>query len=66
MQKSSKGLILTTGYFSQEALKEATREGAEPIDLLDGDTLPDKIRELGLGVKIVEAVEVQRDWFEGI
>ena len=64
--RASKGLILTTGYFSQEALKEATREGAEPIDLLDGDTLPDKIRELGLGVKIVEAVEVQRDWFEAI
>ena len=64
--RANKGLILTTGYFTSEALKEATREGAEPIDLLDGDTLPDKIKELGLGVKIVEAVEVQRDWFEAI
>ena len=54
--RANKGLILTTGYFTSEAQKEATRDGVDPIDLLDGDTLPDKIKELGLGVKIVEVV----------
>ena len=49
-------------------MKEATRDGAPPIDLIDGDELVQRLKELGLGVKItmIESVEVDLDWFKNI
>ena len=66
--RADKGLFITTGTFSKEAAKEAIRDGAPPIDLLDGDALADKLKELGLGVRVtmVEAVEIDKEWFAGI
>ena len=54
--RADKGLFITTGTFTAAALKEATRDGAPPIDLVDGNELADKLRELELGMKI-ELVE---------
>ena len=64
--RADKGLIITTGGFTREARREATRDGAPPIDLIDGDLLIDKLKELKLGVnvKMVESVEVHEDWFK--
>lgn len=47
---------------------EATRDGAPPIDLIDGSLLADKLKELGLGVKteMVEQVTVDAAFFAGI
>ncbi|MYC71747.1 MAG: restriction endonuclease [Gemmatimonadetes bacterium] len=66
--RAEKGLILTTGRFTIEAQREATRDGATPIDLIDGELLMDKMKELKLGVsaKMVEVVEVDRGWFASI
>ncbi|WP_152050829.1 restriction endonuclease [Tautonia marina] len=66
--RADKGLFLTTGTYSREAVKEATRDGAPPIDLLDGDQLADKLKELGLGIRVemVEHVTIDADWFRGI
>lgn len=50
--RADKGLFITTGTFTAAALKEATRDGAPPIDLVDGDELADKLRELELGMQI--------------
>lgn len=63
--RSDKGLIITTGSFSNEAKREATRDGAPAIDLIDGDLLCDLLRSLKLGVRteIVERVVVDSDWF---
>nr|WP_067053758.1 restriction endonuclease [Mucilaginibacter sp. L294] len=63
--RADKGLIITTGTFTREAIKEATRDGAPPIDLIDGELLCDKLKELKLGVetKLIEAVEIKNDWF---
>ena len=68
MGRAEKGVILTTGGFTKEAQREATRDGATPIDLIDGELLMDKMKELKLGVsaKMVEVVEVDRDWFASI
>ena len=68
MGRAEKGLILTTGRFTIEAQREATRDGAPPIDLIDGELLMDKMKELKLGVsaKMVEVVEVDKDWFASI
>ena len=66
--RADKGLILTTGNFTREAYREATRDGAPPIDLIDGELLIDRLKELGLGVKtkMVEVVEVDAEWFDSI
>jgi len=64
--RADKGLFITTGNFSREAKKEAQREGAPPIDLIDGFQLADNMKDLGLGLKVnkVEKVEINKDWFE--
>jgi len=66
--RTDKGLMITTGTFTRDALKEATRDGALPIDLIDGEQLIQRLKELGLGVKItmIESVEVNPDWFSKI
>lgn len=65
MGRTDKGLIITTGTFSPDARREATRDGAPPIDLIDGEALCEKLKELNLGVetKLVEEVSIQTDWF---
>jgi restriction system protein len=50
--RADRGLVLTTGSFSRDAKIEATRDGAPPIDLVDGEQLIDKLKELQLGVKV--------------
>lgn len=66
MGKGDKGLFITTGNFTREAKKEATRDGALPIDLIDGEELIEKMRELGLGIKLKteEVIEINKEWFE--
>lgn len=48
--RADKGLLITTGNFTKDAVKEATRDGAPAIDLIDGDQLINKLKELSLGV----------------
>ena len=68
MGRADKGLFITTGTFTRAAIKEATRDGASPIDLIDGDNLVDMLKQLRLGVtvRMVEEVEVNAAWFENI
>lgn len=65
MGRAEKGLIITTGGFTRDARQEATRDGATAIDLIDGELLAEKLKELALGVrtKMVEAVEIDEEWF---
>jgi restriction system protein len=64
--RADKGLFITTGTFSRDAIKEATRDGAPPIDLVDGDQLADKLKEFGLGIQttMIESVTVDESWFK--
>jgi len=66
--RADKGLFITTGTFTRDAIREATRDGAPPIDLVDGDQLADKLKELGLGIKkeMVEKISVDPEWFKAI
>jgi len=63
--RADKGLFITTGTFTRDAIKEAVRDGAPPIDLVDGDQVADKLKELGLGIttETVEKVSVDKEWF---
>ncbi len=66
--RADRGLVITTGTFSRDAKIEATRDGAPPIDLIDGEQLLDKLKELRLGitVKMVEQISVLPDFFKEI
>ncbi|MCC5995852.1 MAG: restriction endonuclease [Oceanicaulis sp.] len=58
--RADKGLIMTTARFTTEASREATRDGAPAIDLVDGEDFCELLKEIRLGVrvKMVEEVEV--------
>lgn len=68
--RADKGLLITTGNFTKDAVKEATRDGAPAIDLIDGDQLIHKLKELSLGVQLkkieIEQVVVDQQWFSTI
>lgn len=66
--RGEKGLLITTGSFSKDATVEANRDGAPPVELIDGDRLCDLLKEYGLGVRVtqrtVEDIEVVPTFFE--
>lgn len=62
--RADRGLFITAGTFTAEAGREAAREGAQTIDLIDGDYLCDLLKEYGLGVEVVESID--RAFFEDI
>lgn len=66
--RADKGLFITTGSFTREATKEATRDGAPPIDLIDGELLCDKLKELKLGVsiKLTQTTYIETGWFDKV
>lgn len=66
--RADKGLFITTGTFTRDAIKEATRDGAPPIELVDGTQFADMLKELKLGVEtqLVEDVSISTTWFNSI
>lgn len=66
--RADKGLLITTGGFTRDARREATRDGAPPIDLIDGELLVEKLKDLELGVRteMVEKVDINEEWFGSI
>jgi restriction system protein len=68
--RADKGLLVTTGTFTRDAEREAIREGAPAIDLIDGEQLMDKLKELELGVRTElvqrEVVNVDHEWLLSI
>jgi restriction system protein len=66
--RADKGLFITTGTFTPAAVKEATRDGAPPIDLIDGGEFADKLKELrlGVGIEIREVIRVEEAWFDSL
>ena len=61
--RADKGIIITTGTFTAEAKREATRDGAPPIELIDGEKLIDMLESLELGLKPVTTFEVAHSFF---
>jgi restriction system protein len=62
--RTDKGLLITTGRFTGEALAEARRPGANPIDLIDGDMLCQLMQEAGLGVRPVTKIVLNNAFFD--
>ena len=68
--RGDKGLLITTGTFTGDAKREATRDGAPPIDLVDGQSLCLLLKRYELGVTTTvreeEDVSVDPAFFAGI
>lgn len=62
--RADKGIIITTGTFTAEAKREATRDGVPPIELIDGEKLVDMLEHLELGLKKVTTFEIDRAFFD--
>ena len=66
--RGDRGLVITTGTFSRSAEREATRDGAAPLDLIDGDELCELLKSHGLGVVVkerkVEDITIDHRYFD--
>jgi len=61
--RADKGIFLTTGGFSADSRKEASRDGVPPIELVDGERLLDMLCEFELGVKPIQTFEIDQSFF---
>ncbi len=61
--RADKGIIITTGTFTADARKEAFRDGAKPIELVDGQKLMEMFEGLRLGLKPIQTFEVDEEFF---
>jgi len=62
--RADKGIILTTGSFTSDARKEAVRDGAPPIELVDGEALAGMLERLELGLKPKQTYELDLTFFD--
>lgn len=61
--RADKGIIITTGTFTAEARRESTRDGAPPIELIDGEKLIDMLETFELGLKPVTTYQLDDSFF---
>jgi restriction system protein len=61
--RADKGIIFTTGRFSEDAKREAYREGAPAIELFDGEKLVDLLERYQIGVIPVSTFEIDETFF---
>jgi restriction system protein len=68
--RGDKGLLVTTGTFTAEARREATRDGAPPLELIDGERLCVLLKQYELGVRTdirtVEEVSIEPSFFSDL
>ncbi len=62
--RADKGIIITTGRFTQEAKKEAIRDGAPPVELVDGESLVKLFEKNELGLKQKIVYEIDKEFFK--
>ena len=48
--RADKGIIITTGTFTVDARREADRDGAPPVELVDGEKLVEMFERVNLGL----------------
>ena len=62
--RADKGIIITTGNFTVAAKKEARRDGAKPIELVNGDDLIELFESLELGLTPRVTYDVDEKFFD--
>ena len=61
--RADKGIIITTGTFTAEAQREAARDGAPPIELVDGIALVEMLAKLEIGLKPIQTYQPDYEFF---
>lgn len=61
--RADKGIIITTGTFTADARREADRDGAPPVELVDGEKLVEMFESIELGLKPKTSYEVDHAFF---
>jgi Fe-S-cluster-containing hydrogenase component 2 len=59
-----KAVLITTGRFTRDAEAEASKTGAFPIELIDGERLVELFQSASLGVKQKQAFEIDQAFFD--
>jgi restriction system protein len=62
--RADKGIMITTGIFSEDAKREASREGAPPIELIDGQQLISMLEKEEIGVKPRTVYDIDYAFFK--
>ena len=62
--RADKGIFITTGTFTAEARREASRDGVPPIELIDGEKLVEMFKQLEFGLKPMKTYEIDESFFE--
>jgi restriction system protein len=61
--RADRGIFLATSTFSAEAKREAAREGAAPIEMVDLSALISLLTDLGLGVTSRTVFTIDQSFF---
>ncbi|MFA5905522.1 MAG: restriction endonuclease [Desulfobacula sp.] len=62
--RADKGIMITTGNFSEDAKREAVRDGAPPIELIDAEMLIDMMEKEEIGLKPKTIFDVDYAFFD--
>lgn len=63
--RADKGIIITTGTFTADARREADRDGAPPVELVDGEKLVEMFERVSLGLRQRVVYEIDHTFFSG-
>ncbi len=62
--RADKGIMITTGIFSEDAKREAAREGAPPIELIDAEALINMMEKEEIGLRPRTVYDVDYQFFD--
>ncbi len=62
--RADKGIIITTGNFTEDAVIEADRNGAPPVELVDGEKLVEMFETIQMGLTPKTVYEVDNSFFQ--
>jgi len=62
--RADKGIIITTGRFTQDAKAEAVRDGVPPIELVDGEKLVSMFEKLEFGLTPRTVFDINHEFFK--
>lgn len=62
--RADKGIMITTGNFSEDSKREAVRDGAPPIELIDSELLIDMMEKEEIGLKPKTVFDVDYTFFD--
>ena len=62
--RADKGIVITTGSFTADAQREASRDGVPQIELVDGEKIVEMLERLELGLTPRKAYEVDSAFFD--